>query len=87
MANIKSAKKRITVIEAKTAVNRRRKSQIKTTTRKFESALNSGNVEEARLVLRDLEKLIDKAAAKGTLHKKAAARRISRFSTQLNSAM
>ena len=47
MANIKSAKKRIKVIEKKTALNRVRKSQIKTAIRRFEEAVATGNVEEA----------------------------------------
>ena len=47
MANIKSAKKRIKVIDKKTALNRVRKSQVKTAIRRFEEAVNAGNVEEA----------------------------------------
>ena len=47
MANIKSAKKRIKVIEKKTALNRARKSQLKTAIRRFEEAVTAGNREEA----------------------------------------
>ncbi len=47
MANIKSAKKRIRVIEKKTALNRARKSQLKTAIRRFEEAVAAGNREEA----------------------------------------
>lgn len=47
MANIKSAKKRISVIEKKTALNRVRKSQIKTAIRRFEDAVAAGNREDA----------------------------------------
>ena len=47
MANIKSAKKRIKVIEKKTALNRARKSQLKTAIRRFEEAVAAGNREEA----------------------------------------
>ncbi|EQL06332.1 ribosomal S20 family protein [Clostridioides difficile CD88] len=48
MANIKSAKKRISVIEKKTALNRVRKSQIKTAIRRFEDAVA---VETERMLL------------------------------------
>lgn len=48
MANIKSAKKRIGVIEKKTALNRVRKSQIKTAIRRFDEAVLAGNKEEAQ---------------------------------------
>ena len=46
MANIKSAKKRIGVIEKKTALNRVRKSQIKTAIRRFDEAVASGNKDD-----------------------------------------
>ena len=44
LANIKSAKKRIKVIDKKTALNRVRKSQVKTAIRRFEEAVTAGNV-------------------------------------------
>ena len=48
MANIKSAKKRIKVTETKTAQNRMVKSALKTTIKKFETAVTANNVEEAK---------------------------------------
>lgn len=86
MANIKSAEKRIKVIAAKTAVNRNRKSQIKTAIRRFETALAAGNLEEAETELRFVERKLDRAAAKNTIHKNAAAKKISRLRSQLNQA-
>ena len=84
MANIKSAKKRILVINKKTAVNKDRKSEIKTYIKKFETALNEGNFESAQEYLRICEKKLYQAAAKNTTHKNAAARKVSRLTKKLN---
>ncbi|HKM01486.1 MAG TPA: 30S ribosomal protein S20 [Sedimentibacter sp.] len=84
MANIKSAKKRILVINKKTAVNKDRKSEIKTYIKKFETALNEGNFESAQEYLRICEKKLYQAAAKNTIHKNAAARKVSRLTKKLN---
>ena len=69
MANIKSAKKRILVIETKTLRNKMIKSKIKTLVKKLEAAV------AAR----------DKAAAKGVYHKNTAARKVSRITKAVNS--
>lgn len=84
MANIKSAKKRILVIDKKTAINRSRKSEIKTFIKKFEVALENGEVEKAKEYLKEIEAKLDRAAAKNTIHKNAAARKISRLQQRLN---
>lgn len=86
MANIKSAKKRILVINKKTEVNKSRKSEIKTYIKKFETALNEGNYEKAQEYLRICEKKLYQAAAKNTIHKNAAARKVSRLAKKLNKA-
>ena len=86
MANIKSAEKRIKVIATKTAVNRNRKSQIKTAIRRFETALEAGQMEDASKELQFVEHKLDRAAAKSTIHKNAAARKVSRLRHQLNQA-
>ena len=84
MANNKSAKKRILITAKKTAINKSRKSEIKTYIKKFEAALNSGDIEKAKASLKDIESRLDRAAAKNTIHKNAAARKISRLQTRLN---
>lgn len=73
MANIKSAKKRIKVIEKKTALNRARKSQIKTAIRKFEEAVTAGNREEVIARFQYAQKRISQVASKGTIHKNVIA--------------
>lgn len=84
MANIKSAKKRILVINKKTEVNKSRKSEIKTYIKKFEAALNEGNYEKAKACLALCEKKLYQAAAKNTIHKNAASRKVSRLAVRLN---
>lgn len=84
MANIKSAKKRILIINKKTEVNKSRKSEIKTYIKKFETALNEGNYEKAQEYLRICEKKLYQAAAKNSIHKNAAARKVSRLTKKLN---
>lgn len=87
MANIKSAKKRIDVIKTKTSINKRRKSEIKTYISKFNVALENNDIDAAKNMLRNIERKLDKAAAKGTVHKKAAARKVGRLTKRLNQAM
>jgi len=84
LANIKSAKKRIKVIAKKTAQNKRRKSMIKTAIRRFEEALAAGDVALATERFRYAQKKINQVAAKNTIHKNNAARKISRLAKKLN---
>ncbi len=84
MANIKSAKKRILVIEKKTLQNKSRKSALKTAEKKFLAALEAGNKEEATVLFNNVQKLLSKAGAKKTVHKKAASRKISRLAAKMN---
>ncbi|HNZ83169.1 MAG TPA: 30S ribosomal protein S20 [Sedimentibacter sp.] len=86
MANIKSAKKRILIINKKTEVNKSRKSEIKTYIKKFESALSEGNYEKAQEYLKICEKKLYQAAAKNAVHRNAAARKVSRMTRKLNKA-
>ncbi|WP_288477043.1 30S ribosomal protein S20 [uncultured Clostridium sp.] len=84
MANIKSAKKRIKVTETKTLRNRMVKSALKTAIKKFESAVEANNAEEAKTLFVAATKSLDMAASKGILHKNMAARKKSRLAAKLN---
>ncbi|MEW9096683.1 MAG: 30S ribosomal protein S20 [Clostridiaceae bacterium] len=84
MANIKSAKKRIKVIETKTLRNRMVKSSLKTTIKKFLTAVAGGNLEDAKAQYKASAKALDMAASKGVIHKNKAARVKSRLSAKLN---
>ena len=84
MANIKSAKKRIRVIDKKTARNRRVKGHLKDVFKSFDAAIAAGDMEKAKADLALAEKKLMQAAAKGTFHKNTVSRKISRFETKLN---
>lgn len=84
MPNIKSAKKRVKVIAVKTMRNKAIKSGLRTSIRKYEAALADGNKELAAATYREAVAKIDKAVAKGIMHKNTAARRKSRYTRLLN---
>lgn len=86
MANLFSAKKRIKQNERNRLRNRARKAVIKTETRKLLDAIHDGKIEDAQELYRGLSKRLDQTAAKGTLHRRTAARRKSRLAKQLNAA-
>ena len=86
MANIKSAKKRISVIDRKTARNKRVKNHVKESVKAFEIALAEGDVKGAEEKLSIAENKLMQAAAKGTFHKKTASRKVSRLQLKLNKA-
>ena len=72
MANIKSAKKRIKVINKKTLRNKMIKSQVKTAMKKVIVAVNAGDKEAAGVALTGAVSAIDRAYGKGIFHKNAA---------------
>lgn len=84
MANIKSAQKRIRVIETKTLRNKMIKSALKTKIKKFEVAVDAKNVDEAKVTYIEVSKALDMAASKGVIHKNKAANKKSRLALKLN---
>ena len=84
MANIKSAKKRILVIEKKTLVNKIATTKLKTVIKKFNAAVASGDKAAATAAYKEAVKRVDQAAARGIIHKNAAARKKSQFTKALN---
>ena len=86
MPNIKSAIKRVGVIEKKTLRNNMIKSEYKTAIRRFEEALANNNKEEATKLLSVATKKIDQACTKGVIVKNTAARKKSNLSKKLNAA-
>jgi len=85
MANIKSAKKRIKVTQVKTLRNTMIKTALKTKVKKFETAIVTGNVEEATVTYASVVKALDMAVTKGIIHINKAARRKSRLAAKLSS--
>ncbi|MHC1720800.1 MAG: 30S ribosomal protein S20 [Clostridiaceae bacterium] len=84
MANIKSAQKRIKVIETKTLRNKMIKSALKTTIKKFEAAVADTSSENSKAAYTTATKALDMAASKGVIHKNKAARTKSRLAAKLN---
>ena len=87
MPNIKSAKKRVKVIEKKTLRNNMIKSAYKTAVKKFEQAIEAGNIEEAKTLFSEATKKIDQACTKGVIVKNTAAIKKSSLSKKLNAAI
>ncbi|MCD8047579.1 MAG: 30S ribosomal protein S20, partial [Clostridiales bacterium] len=84
MPNIKSAKKRVKVNEAKALQNKAAKSAMKTSLKKFDAAVADGNRSEADSAYKAAVKTVDKAAAKGLIHKNKAANKKSQMTIKLN---
>ncbi len=82
MANSKSAEKRILVNRTKQARNAAQRSALRTTIKKYEAALGNDPT-NAPAHLQKAIKALDQAAAKGLIHKNAAARKKSRLTRNL----
>ncbi len=83
MANTKSAKKAIRKIATRTAVNKSRRSRMRTQIRKVEEAVDSGNKDAAVAALIIAEPEIMRAVSKGVIKKNTAARKVSRLSARV----
>lgn len=83
MANTKSAKKAIRKIARKTAVNKNRRSRMRTYIRQVEEAITAGDQTVAQQALVSAQPEIMKSAQKGILHKNSASRKISRLSARI----
>lgn len=83
MPNIKSAKKRVKVIEKKTAINTARKTALKTAIKKFEAAAAKGDKAEATVLFNNAVKKLDQAVAHNIVHKNKAARKKSQLAIKL----
>lgn len=84
MPNIKSAKKRVLVIQTKTLRNQMIKSALKTYIKRFEAVAANGTYDEAAVAYKLAAKKIDQAAAKGIIKKNTASRKKSQLAVKLN---
>ena len=84
MPNIKSAKKRVRVIEKKSMRNQILKSSLRTTLKKFDAIASAGDKQSAETAYKLAVKKVDQAVAKGILHKNTAARKKSQLTLKLN---
>ena len=83
MANTKSAKKAVRQITRRTAVNKARRSRMRSSIRKVEEAIATGNKEAAQAALKEAEPVMARTAQKGILHRRAASRKVSRLSKRV----
>ena len=83
MANTTSAKKMTRKIAKRTAVNRTRRSRMRTFIRKVEEAIAAGDAAVAATALKDAEPEMMRAAQKGVVHKNTASRKVSRLAARV----
>ncbi|NWG53854.1 MAG: 30S ribosomal protein S20 [Hydrogenophilaceae bacterium] len=86
MANTASAKKANRVIARRTAVNKARRSRVRTFWKKVEEAVAAGDAKAAETALRQAESETMRAVTKGVLHKNAASRKVSRLTQRVKKA-
>jgi len=86
LANHKSALKRARQNELSRLRNKATKTRVKSIIKDVRSATQETSSGDAKTKLNAAQSLIDKASKKGVIHKKAAARKISRLSKLVNSA-
>jgi small subunit ribosomal protein S20 len=86
VANIKSQIKRNRQNEARRVRNRSVRTALKTSAKKVRGAAADGDAQTAEELLRESARQLDKAQAKGVLHKRAAARRKSRLARAVSSS-
>ena len=83
MANTSSAKKATRKIARRTAINKNRRSRVRTFIRKVEEALASGDQAAAQAAFQAAQPELMRAASKGVLHRNTASRKVSRLAQRL----
>ena len=84
MPNIKSAEKRVKIIDKKTQENKAVKSKIATYIKKFKLAIANKDVATSEVAFEDVVSLLDKAATANVIHKNSASRRKAHFAKMLD---
>lgn len=85
MANSPQSKKRARQNERRNAVNKARRSRIRTFLRKVEEAIASGDQDAAKVALQAAQPEVMRGVTKGVMHKNTASRKISRLSSRVKS--
>ena len=83
MANNPGARKAIRKIEARTEVNKARRSRVRTYLRKFQEALAAGDAAVAKAAFVEAQSELMRAVSKGVVHKNTGSRNVSRLAAQL----
>lgn len=79
MANTKSARKATRQIAKRTVINKARRTLLRSSVRKVEEAIKSGDRAAAAAALKAAEPVIMRAAQRGVVHKNNASRKVSRL--------
>ena len=87
MANTAQSKKRARQSEARYAVNKARRSRIRTFLRKVEEAIASGDADAAATALKAAQPELARGVSKGVLHKNTVARKMSRLSSRVKAVV
>ena len=87
MANTDQSKQRARQSEARYAVNKARRSRIRTFLRKVEEAIASGDADAAALALKAAQPELARGVTKGVLHKNTVARKMSRLSSRVKAVV
>jgi small subunit ribosomal protein S20 len=85
MANTTSARKAARQAVRRTEVNKSRTSRMRLSVRKVEEAVSSGDKAAAKAALSAAEPILMRASQKGVVHKKSAARKVSRLASRVKS--
>ena len=83
MANTSSAKKATRKIARRTEINKSRRTRVRTSVRKVEEAIASGQRDAALTALKQAEPELMRAAQRGVIHRNNASRKISRLTHQI----
>ena len=83
MANTTSAKKATRKIARRTAVNKNRRSRVRTFVRKVEEAIAAGDKVAAEAALKAAQPELQRAATKGVMHRNTASRKVSRLANRV----
>lgn len=83
MANTSSAKKMVRKIARRTAINKSRRSRMRTFIRRVEEAISSGDKKAAEAALKNAEPEIMRAVTKGVIHKNTGSRKVSRLARRV----
>jgi small subunit ribosomal protein S20 len=83
MANTSSAKKAVRQIARRTAVNKSRRTRMRTAVREVEEAIASGNREAAVAAFRRAQPIVMRTGQKGVIHANTASRKVSRLAQRI----
>jgi small subunit ribosomal protein S20 len=84
MPNTSSARKAVRKLARRTAINKSRRSLLRSVVRKVEEAIAAGDRGTALAALKQAEPIIMRSAQKGVVHRNAASRKVSRLTHRIS---